>query len=210
MNTGKCKIEKVRDLLADYKPKPLGIYKFYAVLLPLICIDGAVHILFEERSETVSQPGETSFPGGRVEPGETYEEAAVRETMEELQIARENIRVYGEIDFLVNYSNNVIYAFVGEIVGVRFEDIRPNEEVAEIYTMPVEYFIENKPEYYYSTMKLENPPDFPFELLPQGKKYPFKMGIHPVPFYRLDHHLLWGLTARMTNRFVDIIEGRPR
>ena len=38
------------------------------------------------RSEHISQPGEISFPGGRVEDGETFQEAAIRETCEELNL----------------------------------------------------------------------------------------------------------------------------
>lgn len=210
LNKKDCNIQHIKNSMKDYEPQPLGEYKYFSVLLPLICVEGEPHILYEVRSDIVPQPGETSFPGGKVEEGETYEEAAVRETMEELRLERSNIQVYGEIDFIVNYSNTIIRVFVGEIVGVTPEEISPNEEVAEIYTVPVSYFIENKPDYFYSTMKIENAPDFPLELLPQGKDYPFKVGKHPVAFYYLPDHLLWGFTARMTNRFIDIIEGREK
>ena len=36
-------------------------------------------VLFEVRAAGISQPGEVCFPGGRIEPGETPEEAALRE-----------------------------------------------------------------------------------------------------------------------------------
>jgi len=44
----------------------------YAVLIPIIEVDGKDHILFEVRSQNITQPGEVSFPGGRVEMGETF------------------------------------------------------------------------------------------------------------------------------------------
>ncbi len=48
-----------------------GNRKESAVLIPLIKVDGEWHILYEVRSQLVSQAGDSSFPGGKVEPGET-------------------------------------------------------------------------------------------------------------------------------------------
>ena len=56
----------------------------YAVLIPWVKKEDGDALLLEVRSEKVKQPGEVCFPGGRVEPGETTAEAAVRETCEEL------------------------------------------------------------------------------------------------------------------------------
>lgn len=56
-------------------------------------------VLYQVRSESISQPGEVSFPGGGVEEGETPQQAAVREAVEELNIQSEQIDILGEIDF---------------------------------------------------------------------------------------------------------------
>ena len=61
---------------------------------------GAIGVLLDEqsrflvirRSETVRAPGRLCFPGGGVEPGETQEEAVVRELQEELAITVSPIR----------------------------------------------------------------------------------------------------------------------
>ena len=78
----------IKDKLAHYEPKPLGEKGRYAVLLPLIydVKTDKYQILYQVRSEHISQPGEVSFPGGRVENGETFQEAAIRETCEELNL----------------------------------------------------------------------------------------------------------------------------
>ena len=47
----------------------------------LVEIEKEWHVVFEVRAHTMrQQPGEISFPGGRLEKGETPAEAAVRET----------------------------------------------------------------------------------------------------------------------------------
>ena len=97
----------IEKAIKSYSPKPIGEEKAYAVLLPLITIDNEWHVLYEVRSETISQPGEVSFPGGRIEAGESPQEAAVRETHEELNIPTEAITVLGEIDYLVQNHRTI-------------------------------------------------------------------------------------------------------
>lgn len=45
-----------------------------------------------KRSATVRAPGKICFPGGGIEPGETAEQAAVREMQEELNVAIKPVR----------------------------------------------------------------------------------------------------------------------
>ena len=75
----------IQKKISNRKGRPLGIEKDFSVLLPLIKVKDELHILYEVRSKNLdTQPGEISFPGGMVENGETYKDAAVRETIEEL------------------------------------------------------------------------------------------------------------------------------
>ncbi len=61
--------------------------KVSAVMIPLIKENDGYHILFEVRSNKLSQqPGEICFPGGRREQDETSMETSIRETCEELLI----------------------------------------------------------------------------------------------------------------------------
>lgn len=64
-----------------------------AVLIPMVRQNGEPHILFEVRTSHIRQGGESCFPVGRVEGDETPEEAAVRETCEELCVQRDNLRL---------------------------------------------------------------------------------------------------------------------
>lgn len=64
--------DQLQALLKDYQPQPLGEKRSYAVFLPLVWSDNQWQVLYEIRSESISQPGEVSFPGGGVEVGERH------------------------------------------------------------------------------------------------------------------------------------------
>ena len=53
----------IKDKLAHYEPKPLGESGRYAVLLPLLYNEKneKYQVLYQVRSEHISQPGEVSF-----------------------------------------------------------------------------------------------------------------------------------------------------
>lgn len=196
-------IENIKQVIKEYEPKIYGNHKESAVLLPLILVEDEWHVLYEVRSEIVSQAGDSSFPGGRVEAGETYEEAAVRETMEELNIDTENIVVHGEIDYIAS-DNIIIHCFVGELIHLDVEDIRPNEEVEKIYTVPLNYLLENDPSYF--SVKFN--PMLEREFVEnQEDEYEYKFNNHSqkIPYYKVDNHSLWGFTANLTQRFIEII-----
>ena len=160
-------IEKTKDR----KPEPIGITNKYSVFIPLVEIDNKLEILYELRAKDMNaQPGEISFPGGAVEEGETYEEAAIREAMEELNIKKENINLIGELDFFVSYDNITIYCFLGTIRGLNIEDISPNKaEVDHIFTVPLDFFLNNEPDTYYLNLRTDPSEEFPYNLIPNGK-----------------------------------------
>ena len=69
------------ESLKHHIPKRIGEEKetSFAVLIPLIKKEDGYHVLFEVRAKHLNkQPGEVCFPGGKVEPGESTYEAAVR------------------------------------------------------------------------------------------------------------------------------------
>jgi 8-oxo-dGTP pyrophosphatase MutT (NUDIX family) len=49
------------------------------------------------RTETVRHAGQVSLPGGVVDPGETFEQAALREAHEEVGLSRDGVRVIGAL-----------------------------------------------------------------------------------------------------------------
>ena len=101
-------VEEVRKKLLLHTPKIMGSeqYTRYAVLLPLVKKEDGIHILFEERALTLKrQPGDICFPGGKVDVDDANEEyTAIRETIEELGLKREDI---GRSLFIRLYCNSI-------------------------------------------------------------------------------------------------------
>jgi 8-oxo-dGTP pyrophosphatase MutT (NUDIX family) len=198
-------IEDIKQVIKEYQPKIYGNHKKSAVLLPLIQVEEEWHVLYEVRSEIVSQAGDSSFPGGRVEDGETYEEAAVRETTEELNIAAENIKVHGEIDYIAS-DNLIIHCFVGELIHLDIEDIHPNEEVEKIYTVPLDYLLRNEPNYFSVQFNPILEQEFVENQEENEYEYTFNNHQQKIPYYKVENHSLWGFTANLTQRFIEIIK----
>jgi 8-oxo-dGTP pyrophosphatase MutT (NUDIX family) len=68
-----------------------------AGLLLLYPIHDRVHIVLTVRADRLRHGGQVSLPGGVVEAGETYEEAALREAHEEIDLSPEDVRVLGAL-----------------------------------------------------------------------------------------------------------------
>lgn len=201
-------ISEIEKKVEGRIPSPIDVIHNYAVLIPLIEIDGETHILYELRSHDMStQPGEISFPGGKVEEGESYREAAVRETMEELNISRDNIEVIEQLDYFVSYSNITIYCFLGKLSGVNVDKLRPNiGEVDHVFTVPLDFFLETEPDCYYLDVKTDLNDEFPYNLIPNGRDYKFRKGRQTVMFYYFKDYIIWGFTAKMTRKLIEIIK----
>lgn len=202
-------IEKISEIIRDRTPMPIDIKKNYSVLIPIIEKGNRMEIIYELRSKNLNnQPGEISFPGGKVEDEETFVEAAIRETMEELNIERKNITIIGELDYLVSYANMTIHCFLGTISGLNVDNIIPNVyEVDHIFTVPLDFFLENEPDIYYLDLETVLNDEFPYNLIPKGRDYNWRRGRYSVMFYHYNNYIIWGFTARMTKQFIDIIKG---
>ncbi len=167
-----------------------------AVLIPLIKKDNEYHILFEVRSQGLKhQPGEICFPGGKKEEGETTLQTAVREMKEELLISDSNLKVYGALDYFLSPAKIRVEPFLGELID--YHGQYSLDEVDSVFTVPLQFFQENKPEIYDTDVLTSPDASFPFEAVPNGKNYPWAKGKYEVCFYRYKKHIIWGMTAKM-------------
>ena len=200
-------INQIIDIIKAHLPNTSGVSRQSAILIPLIERNGELHILYERRALSLkTQPGEICFPGGSIEDEEHPMEAAIRETCEELNIDEKVIEIIGQIDSILTSFDMVIHCYVG-LLKIPYEDIEfSRDEVDLIFTVPVDYFKSHPPKTYVIQSKFEIDEDFPFENIPNGKGYNFKTMSYPVVFYDYQAFTIWGLTARMTESFIQLID----
>ncbi|HNZ83598.1 MAG TPA: CoA pyrophosphatase [Sedimentibacter sp.] len=201
-------IKNIKDKLKNTKPKPMDYEVSFAVLVPLIEIDGELNLIYEVRSNSIEQPGEISFPGGRIEDGESPEEAAIRETSEELLLNKANIEIITELNYASSKSGAFIFTFLGLI-----KDIDPYEigysidEVSEVFFVPLSFFLETSPEKYYMNYYPKADKDFPYHMVNNGEDYNWGSIRYPVYFYKYYNYIIWGLTAKITYSFINELIG---
>lgn len=178
-----------------------------AVFLPLVEIDGETCILFEKRSPDLKvQPGEICFPGGRIDDSDiSPSQAALRETIEELGLAPEDLNILAPLDIVVSPFSAIIYPFVGQIHNPQSIQINYSE-VAEVFYVPLDYLMQQQPIEQKIILKVDFPENYPFELVPGGKNYPYRDAIIPQQFYIWQDRIIWGLTARILHHFLSLVD----
>lgn len=96
-------------------------------------------LLLTERSHTMrSHPGQVSFPGGSIDPGETPRQAALREAWEETGLDPAGVEVIGELPQLwLPPSNFAVTPIVGWWRDPSPVSVHSLEEVHAIYRVPI-------------------------------------------------------------------------
>lgn len=95
-------------------------------------------LLIHRPSNMRSHPGQVAFPGGKIDPGETPVEAALREAWEELGIHERDVQVIGTSDI---YRTGSGYEITPVIAVVPPDlTLNPNPtEVAQWFEAPVDF-----------------------------------------------------------------------
>lgn len=202
-----------KDILekyANHKPKPIGKHNFFSVLVPFVEKEGEFYILYEIRSETISQPGEVCFPGGHMEAGETPLECALRETYEEIGIEREKIEIAGKGDTLYGYANYTLFTTIGIINYEDYVNIEiAKDEVDHIILVALEDLLQSEPEIHNENIFTEINDQFPYEKVGIEVDYPWRVGKWEIPIYDINNKIIWGLTARITKCVIDRLREIP-
>ena len=196
-------LERLGRRFGGHVPGLLGARRNYAVLCPLVETAEGLSLLFEVRSAQVSQSGEVCFPGGRMEPGETPSDCALRETEEELAIPREAVRLLGTPDFICNQAGFLLQPVLGAVSPEGLAALQPSPaEVAEAFTVPLAFFRTTEPEPWVYRLEPQVPEDFPYEQVGIPREYPWSRGRVEVPVWYWRGHAVWGMTARLVQEIV--------
>ena len=114
-----------------------------AGLLLVFPIASEAHIVLTVRSSRLpSHAGQVSLPGGAVEPGESIEQAALREAHEEIGLAPDGVRVLGRLTPLhIPVSGFLLHPVVG--VADTLPLLHPADaEVERILLLPLAHLLD--------------------------------------------------------------------
>lgn len=128
--------------------------------------------------------GQISFPGGKAEPSDhDLYDTALRETWEEIGVKRDSIEILGVLtELYVPPSNFLIFPVVASMYECP-AFIANSEEVAEILTVPFDFFFSDGALGTYITKTSENK-------------------TVQVPGFMIDNHLVWGATAMILSELL--------
>jgi 8-oxo-dGTP pyrophosphatase MutT (NUDIX family) len=162
-----------------------------AVLLALFPGERGAEVVLTRRSQSLANhKGEISFPGGRLDPGETPVQAALREAHEEVALDPDLVTVVGELDHIATMvSHSHIVPVVGTLA--RRPMLRASAgEVDRILTAPLVDLLDAE---VYREERWGQPP--------------LDRAIH---FFELDDETVWGATGRIMVQLLSIATGVAR
>ena len=98
-------------------------------------------LLTERRHDLRLHGGQISFPGGRIDDGETAVQAALREAWEEISLDPAMVRVVGEADHYRTVTGYGITPVVGIVPPDLALEANPNE-VADWFEAPLAFLLD--------------------------------------------------------------------
>ncbi|MEY4339281.1 MAG: hypothetical protein RLZ14_1131 [Actinomycetota bacterium] len=149
--------------------------------------EGAEVLLTRRSMQLSSHRGEVSFPGGRLDPGETYEQAALREAHEEVGLVPDEVEVVSRLSPISTWVSS------SWIVPVLARVDRPlplaarTGEVDRVLWTPLR--------------DLTAPGTYREEV------WRTVHGEHRIFFFELDDETVWGATARMLHQVLRVAHG---
>ncbi|MGQ8338423.1 NUDIX hydrolase [Sunxiuqinia sp. A32] len=165
--------------------------RYGSVLLLLFPYQNEIYTCLTKRNPSMnSHPGQISFPGGKIEEGESPELTALRETEEEVGISPLKVKLLGMLSELyIPASRFNIFPYVGWLEE-KPEFVLNKEEAEKILLFPITESNKNKE---IQEIELET-----------------VTGPLTVPYYPFEGEIIWGATAMILAEFFDLLhENQP-
>lgn len=157
-----------------------------AVLVPVIRRGNEVSLGYTLRpAEMPTHAGQISFPGGRRDPDDADAVAtALREVHEELGIEAEHVEVIGKIDDVPSPVGFVVTPVVGWLLDPP-EMVIDTREVNEYFEVGLDELVD------------------PANFVDCGERE-IEGVSYPLPEFHVAGRLIWGVTARITQRLLQV------
>jgi len=122
--------------------RPARTLKAAAVLIPIIAkADGATVLMTRRSDSLASHTGQIAFAGGRLDPGETAVDAALREAFEEVALDPALVEVLGVGDAYETGTGFLVTPVLGWLSAT--PSTTPSlDEVAEVFEIPWDYLMD--------------------------------------------------------------------
>jgi 8-oxo-dGTP pyrophosphatase MutT (NUDIX family) len=144
-----------------------------------------VVVLTKRASALPNHAGQVSLPGGAVEPGESLEDAALREVHEEIGVPPGAVRVLGRLSPLhIPVSGFVLHPVVG-VAEVRPPFAPDPHEVARVLEVPIRTLLDD------SVRRLRSRQH-------EGTDY-------EIPYFAVCGEQVWGATSMVLAEFLALL-----
>jgi len=168
-----------------------------AVLVPLFEEDGETRVLLTVRASHLrSHRGEVAFPGGRLDPGESNDQGALREAFEEVRLDPSHVTIVGHLSALPTVSSNTFMTPVVATLPGRPSTLAAPDEVSRVFDVSLTELLEDRVfhEEWWAV------PGRPGADGSPGTEF-------PVWFFTAGGEIIWGATARVLTELICVVLG---